>query len=331
MTWREVVPLPSRFWIRHLPRRWPEAEEARLDLYEHRIVWPPAAGQKAPAGQRLPALAALTDVALVPPIRKDRTREKANLVVDLVAARIPILDQFGTLDAETPAVGATLVADLLSALLEGNAALVDELPEQAWIVVPLLPGLSSEASWWDELLRRAASRRPLAVVGVAPELSPLDRRKLVECLGEDKFEAVHHSLTEEGAGRRLERAFAGAVARAGLPAFLERPAAELPPRLARNRVLATALAECGELWLRVGRSEAEGAALLAAARHFESAAVAGLDLAALSREGNLAHLGFLSPLALQVVATVAGATTLMASPPLLVELRAEYVAGGAAA
>ncbi len=331
MTWREVVPLPSRFWIRHLPRRWPEADEPRLDLYEHKIVWPAPAGPKQAAGDRLPAVAPLADVAWVPPVRKDRTREKSNLVLDLVAARVPVLDQFASRDEETPAALTTLVADLLSALLDENLALIDELPERAWIVVPLLPGLSSEPSGWSGLLRRAATRRPLAVVGVAPELSPIDRRKLVDLLGEDRFEAVHHSLTEEGSGRRLERVFASAVASAGLTAFIERPVAELPPRLARNRALATLLAECGELWLRVGRSEAEGAALLAAARHLESAAVAGLDLAALSREGNLAHLGFLSPLALSLIDSAAGAAGAGARPALLAELRAEYLAGGAAA
>lgn len=331
MTWREVVPLPSRFWIRHLPRRWPEGDEPRLDLLEHRIAWPPPPGQRHPAGERFPGVAALADVAWVPPVRKDRTREKSNLVLDLVAARVPVLDQFSARDEETAAAGTTLVADLLSSMLEENPAMIDDLPEQAWIVVPLLPGLSSEPASWADLLRRVALRRPLAVVGVAPELTPIDRRKLVERLGEEQFEAVHHSLGEEGAGRRLERAFAAAVARAGLPAFVERPPAELPPRLGRNRALATILAECGELWLRVGRSEAEGAALLAAARHVESAAVAGLDLAALSREGNLAHLGFLSPLALSLIDSAAGGVPHLGRPALLVELRAEYLAEGAGA
>lgn len=319
--------MPSRFWIRHLPRRWPEADEPRLDLFEHRIVWPQVAGQKTPAGERMPSPAALADVALVPPVRKDRTRERGNLVLDLIAARVPVLDQFSVLDSVSEAPGATVVADLLGALLDGNPAMIDELPERAWIVVPLLPVLSNAPESWSALLERAAARRPSAVVGVAPELSPIDRRKLVERLGEEHFEALHHADLDEGSRRRLERAFAATVARAGLPAFVERPMSEMPPRLARNRALATVLAECGELWLRVGRSEAEGAALLAAARHFESAAVAGLDLAALSREGNLAHLGFLSPLALQVIATVAGQSGLLASPPLLAELRGEYIAG----
>lgn len=324
------MPLPSRFWIRHLPRRWPDSEEPRLDLYEHRIVWPPPPGSRPAAGERFPGVAALSDAAWIPPARRDRTREKANLILDLVAARVPVLDQFSTRDEETPAAGTTLVADLLACMLDDNLAMVDDLPEQAWIVVPLLPGLSAEPACWAEPLRRASARRPLAVVGVAPELSPIDRRRLVERLGEEQFEAVHHSPGEEGARRRLERAFAGAVARAGLPAFVERPAAELPPRLARNRMLATLLAECGELWLRVGRSEPDGAGLLAAARHLESSAVAGLDLVALSREGNLAHLGFLSPLALSVIDRAAASSSRTARPTLLAELRAEFLEGGSA-
>ena len=300
----------------------------RLDLFGHRIVWPLASGKQAQARERLPAGAALADLALAPPVRKDRTEEKENLVVDLISARVPVLDQFSAGVDSTKASGATLVADLLDAILEGNLDSLDDLPERAWIVLPLLPVVSSSPASWAEVVRRAGARRPLAVVGVAPELAPIDRRRLVERLGEEHFEAVHHAAIDDGAGRRLERAFAGAVFRAGLPAFIERPAAELPPRIGRNRVLATVLAECGELWLRAGRSEAEGAALLAAARHFESAAVAGLDLAALSREGNLAHLGFLSPLALEVIGSAAEHAGRLprVAPPLLAELRAEYTA-----
>ena len=48
--------------------------------------------------------------------------------------------------------------------------------------------------------------------------------------------------------------------------------------------------------------------------------------------GNLAHLGFLSPLALQVIDSAAGhppatALALRPLPPLLAQLRAEYTAG----
>ncbi len=70
-------------------------------------------------------------------------------------------------------------------------------------------------------------------------------------------------------------------------------------------------------------------AALATKNHFRG--IGGLDLAALSREGNLAHLGFLSPLALSLIDSAAGGVSQLARPALLAELRAEYVGGGAAA
>ena len=51
------------------------------------------------------------------------------------------------------------------------------------------------------------------------------------------------------------------------------------------------LAEAGDLAIRVDRAEAEGSALLAAARHLEASP---LDVAALAREGNLAVLSWMA-------------------------------------
>ncbi|MEO8277661.1 MAG: hypothetical protein ABI639_15720 [Thermoanaerobaculia bacterium] len=322
MSWREMVPLPSRLWIRHAPRRWPVASEPWLDLIEHRIFWPPAVPAVQPAGERLPALTTLSDLVVLPPVGKEKVQERADLLQDLAAAGVRILDQSAPEAGWSAAAEVTPVFDLLGPLLAGDLSTLEETPERAWIVVPLLPVLSSSSATWIEILGKLSPLRPAAVVGIVPDLSPVDRRRLVDRLGEKHFEAVHHGAPEVPANRALERAFAIAVAGAGLSPFVERPAVTLPPRLLRNRALATRLTECGELWIRLGRSEADGTALLAAARHFESAAVAGLDLAALSREGNLAHLGFLSPLALQVVD---GSVGHAGAPPLLVELRKEYL------
>lgn len=326
MTWREIVPLPSRLWIRYLPRRWPAAREPRLDLVEHRILWPADAAEQRPAGEGLPEFKALRDLVALPPVGEEFARARTNLVAAFATAGVPVLDQRASGESWSAPPSTTPVADLLSTLLDSNLALLDELPENAWIIFPLIPAVSNDPALWADILRRAAARRPLALVGVAPELSPLDRRRLVEKVGEEHFEAIHHANLESGSSRRLERAFAAAVAGAGLNPFVERPQVSLPPRIARNRALATLLAECGERWLSVGRSEAEGAALLAAGRHLESAAATGLDVAALAREGNLAHLGFLSPLTRQVVEGAAGHP---AVSPLLAELRAEYTRGEA--
>ena len=99
------------------------------------------------------------------------------------------------------------------------------------------------------------------------------------------------------------------------------------PREARSDAAAVChvtLAEAGDLWLRLGRPEGEGASLLAAARHVETTP---LDLASLAREGNLGVVGWLSPLARSLVdRRVAEGRTTMVD-----ELRAELLAPEAAA
>ena len=134
---------------------------------------------------------------------------------------------------------------------------------------------------------------PDAVVGVAPALEPADRRRLVERSGAERFEAVFHGRP------RGEAELARAAAAFGLPTLPERPPLPgMAPRAARNRQLATLLAEAGDLEIRVGGSEVEGSALLAAARHLERT---GFDVAGLAREGNLAPLEWLAPSARRIV------------------------------
>ena len=49
-------------------------------------------------------------------------------------------------------------SEQLAVRLEGNLALVDELQEGAWIVVPLLPVVSSGPQAWEEILRAPRRR-----------------------------------------------------------------------------------------------------------------------------------------------------------------------------
>ncbi len=228
-----------------------------------------------------------------------------------------VLDQHRAGAASSPVAPALAVADLLVPLLEKDLAAFDAIAPGSLVLMPLLPGLSDDPASWSNLLARLAPRGPSAVLGVTPELAPLDRRRLVERLGEASFEAVHHGAPPAA---RLARAFACSVAAAGLSPFWERPTLPVPPRAARNRELAAALATAGELWLALGRSEGEGEALLAAARHVDGSS---LDLGALAREGQLALLAILSPLARQVVDQLVrnGRSSLLA------ELRAEFLAG----
>lgn len=317
--WREVELRASRLWVRHAPKRWPTAKRPYLDLAERRIVWP-AASPAAPAVLPAAPLTA-SDIMLLPPVENARSGEKAGLLQSLEIAGGSALDQRFADDLEGGAPDGMVAADLLFPLLQGDLAVIDAMPPTAIALVALLPGGGSPKEHWAPLLARLARRTPHAVVGIAPELSPLDRRRLVEALGEERFEEVHHGRS---AGAELERDFARAVAAAGMSPFVERPELALPPRAARNRALAAALFEIGERWLALGRSEAEGAAILAAARHVEGS---DRDLAALARERQLALLPFLSPLARSVVEEVAedGRSGLLAS------LRGEWLGSEVAA
>lgn len=215
-----------------------------------------------------------------------------------------------------PVQASRSLEDLLFPLLENNVAPATIVAREAVVMVPLVAGLSDDESRWPGWLAGLRALEPVAVVGVSPQLTPADRRRLVERLGEDRFEAIHHSRR---AGAEVERAFARAVAAAGLSPFFERPDAPLPPRRARNRRLATVLFEAGERWLALGRGEAHGASLLAAARHVESATQ---EVEAMARERQLVLLPFLSQFARRTIEACVAANGRSA---LLAELRSEWI------
>jgi len=296
VSWRTLDATPSRAWVRFAPKTWPAAEAPYLDLAARRLAWP--AGDD---GSEPPDLAPPVpgDVVYLPPVVERARAWRQDLAARLGAAgSIPVVHDPG--DRSPTALGAGWrLVDLTPLFLAGSAdpaALARRLvesPARTLAVLPLVAGLTpaiAELGGWFEALAAAGASTLLAV---APELSPHDRRSLVGLLGDGRFEPVFHGRAPE------EREVALAAAGAGLAALPPRPAVDaLPPRAARNRELAARLAEAGELWLGLGRAEAEGSALLAAARHLETT---HLDVAALAREGNLVLLDFLAPIARRVV------------------------------
>lgn len=288
MSWRELAPEPARCWIRLLPKRWPAAEAPYLDLAERRLTWP-----EGDPGLPLPALPAERhDLVYLPPVARERRPERERWVVDLERSGSEALLQVDAEEALEPAATAWRVTDLLPWLLAGEPERAEELPLGIAVALPLVPGISAQPADWAPWLAALARAGRRTVLGVAVDLTPADRRRLADLAGEERWQAIFH------ADPPTERDFARAVAAAGLRPLALRPTCALPPRLGRNRELATLLASTGELWLRLGRSEAEGQALLAAARHVEATP---LDLAALSRESNLAVIGWLSPRARSLV------------------------------
>ena len=292
MSWRAVERSPFRLWAAWEPRSWPASAQVRLDLAAQRLVWPGRSVEGAALPSGVPELA---EVALLPAVPSESADPRDQLAEAIERAGGLALAQ-RTASQRVPGRGIDVLD--LSAVLLGESilergAIVASGARRLWVVVPLLPGVGEGGSL-ESLIEDAAALGPEVILGVEPELVPADRRRLVERLGESSFDAVFHGRAAS------EPEFAAAVAALGispLPPLPELP--DLPARRARDRRLAAALQEAGELWLRVGRSEAIGESLLAASRHL---AGEPLDVTALAREGNLGLLSWLSPAARELIA-----------------------------
>lgn len=294
MSWRSVEPSPFRAWVRSAPKAWPAPPFPYLDLATGRIVWPSPEG--APE-QGLPpedALPPATGPVYLPPVAERLERAAARVALRLRRERLPVVRH------RFAGVAPDAADDLEPTWLDPLEAWWASIPADSWsagvssvgegsalagIAWPLVAGWSPTGQALDAWLAALASLRPLCVVGIAVAVEPADRRRLVEQLGEERFDALFH-------GRPMgEREFARAAARRGLNPLPPWPREELgSPRVARQIELAACLREVAELGARLGASEAESAAYFAAARHLEATT---LDLAALAREGNLGVVDWL--------------------------------------
>jgi len=291
VSWRAVERSPFRLWAAWEPRSWPGAERVRFDPAAQRLVWPGRGLDETPLPAAVPEE---PELVLLPPVPASLASAR-----DELAERIERGGGRALVERSPGEPVGRRGIDLLdlTAVLLGEAKLEAETRRNSaapspWVVVPLLPGALA-AGELAPLLDRLEALRPEVILGVAPELAPADRRRLVEHLGEERFDAVFHGSAIG------EAEFAAAVGARGilpLPPLPNLP--ELRARAARDRRLAAALEEAGELWLRLGRSEAIGESLLAASRHL---AAEPRDVAALAREGNIGLLGWLSPTACELV------------------------------
>jgi len=323
VSWLAVTPSPFRGWIRWRPREWPAPPRPYFDVATRRIGWP---DEGVPASAPLPAeLPRRPGLAVVPPVAADREGEREALRARLEAAGCPVVEIASVGDRGAPAAARTAWIDPLAAWLAGDAA-------EAWsraaaaaaegaevaVAVPLIAGVTPEGEELDVWLAAFRSLAPTAVLGVVAELSPYERRRLVESRGEASFDAVFHGRPP------AEHLFARAAAALGLRTLPRRLALpQLPPRAARNLELAAALWEAAELSARLGVSEAECAALFAAARRVEATPH---DLAAVAREGNLGVLDWPTP----AIRELADRFLSGGAVPRLDELRRRWARGDAA-
>jgi hypothetical protein len=257
----------------------------------------------------------IDDLLYLPPVPERLAASRDALARRALAGGAPVLLQLLPGDTTSLAAGdgAVLVVDLLAALLAGGLERLAALPAAATAAVwPLLPGITDDPDLWERGCRRLAGAGLVQLQALVPVLGPGDRRRLAAGLGEEAFEALFHRQPP------AERDLARAAHRHGLAPFLPRPLPRPPLSRAGNRRIAGLLALAAELWLRVGRPVEPAQSLFRAARWLDSTAY---DVDALSREGNLAVVTALDPLARRAVAEATGG----GEPALVAELLAEYL------
>jgi hypothetical protein len=339
------LPEPGRLWVRYAPRGWEGPDRPWLDLAAGRLgrsnrqTAAIAAGDDGgPGGGGLLGTAgpALDDVLYLPPVAEDLAGWRDSLAERALAGGTPVLVQLLPGDEtrllETPgrgAAGAVVVVDLLAALLPGgwlhegglagpSAADCSGIAAAVW---PLLPGLTDDPALWERGCERLAASGLGCLQALAPALGPGDRRRLAQGSREGAFEALFHRGHREPPP---ERDFARAAHRHGLAPFLPRPLPRPPWPRVENRRIAGRLALAAELWLRLGRPVEQAQSLFRAARWLDATPY---DVEALRREGNLAVVSALDPLARRVVAEAAEVAEAAGGgePALLDELLAEYL------
>lgn len=306
----EQLPEPARFWIRYAPRprvlkrHWPHPSGPWLDLARGRLQGLEPVDDTAESDVPTmidPAGELLDDVLYLPPVHLSRGADR-----DQVAARhgdrgTPVLVQLSIQDVAEGSVGELppgihRIVDPTPVLLgsggEADREILDRVPAGSVVAWPLVPGLTDDPDDVDDACRRLAAAGVTTLQGVVPDLSPADKRHLMERSGDDLFDALFHRDPPK------LRDLARIAASHGLAPFLVRPLPRRPMLGIGNRRLAGRIALAAELEDRLGRSPERVQSLYRSAREADRTPY---DLEALAREGNLGVLDWLSPEAREIV------------------------------
>lgn len=283
-----------------------------VDLASARLV----AGAAAPVPPALDVSTAQDDLVYVPPVALVHRAPRDRLVGELAAAGVPTLVQLVPGEepdwVQGPVATIHSVIDLTGPLLAGDLSRLTALPDQAWALWPLIPGITDDETMIADGCRRLAASGVRIVQPLAVEIAPSIAQQLATGRPAAVFDALFHGAPPP------ERACAAIAGAHGLSVWPSRPETGGTERVRTNRRLAAALALSAELWLRLDRPQAAGQALYRAARGIESST---LDLAAVMREGNLRVLDFVDERAAEILEQAVTGE----EPKRLRELRAAYV------
>jgi hypothetical protein len=303
------LPEAGRCWIRYSPRAWAWSPRLWVHLAQARIGEPRRAVVASPAD----ALdGTLDDVVYLPPVDEPERPARDSVAAAHVAHGTPVLlHQFS--EERAPSFpGVVRVLDLLEPLLAKDLESLRRLPRELHVVWPLLPGLTDGESLWREGCERLAEAGIRGVQGVAPVLTPGDRRQLDERSGGEAFDALFHRPAPS------EQDFARYAARYGLAPFLERPLPRSPLRGAANRKAAGALALAAEYATRLGRPVDLAQALFRAARWVDQTTY---DIEAMARDGHLEMVSALDDESRRLLRSCFEGE----EPQILTELRDDYL------
>lgn len=302
-------PEPGSWWIAYRPRQLAVSKGFWIDLASAGLLDARVAGSKARLSDR-----GFDDLVYLPPVGESQEETW----VEWYRCSIPFAVVQRAPGEEVPTDGAALVIfDLLLALLDGKLSRCDLLPSGTTVAWPLIAGVTDSERMARDWLPRLVARGTERVKAFTLHLTQRQRRRLAERLPESAFTALFHRSPGED---QVERRWARWIAHAGMSPFVERPSVPLAEPMASHRRAAGVLLEVGDLWIRLGRSPAEGQSFYRAAREVERSSH---DLVRLAREENLGVFPWLQNRALEVVRDA----LLTAATPLRDTLRREYLEG----
>ena len=268
----EIATEPASLWIRHAPTRWAGPEGWWLDLARVQLASPLLQD----ASDLSFESQTFQDLVYLPPVRPEGEPARKKVIERCIADEIPMLAQLRLGDG-APEAGATIVYDLTQQLLERRVEELSSLPEGAWAVWPLLPGLTDDEELIDAGLELLAGAGASGVHAMTPALSAGQRRLLSSFAPASSYAEIFRLDAPSTA------LFAKRAALLGLGVCIDRPPLGGAWRVP-NRELAGHFATLGELCLRTGQAEGRAQEFFRAARWLGREKA---DLIEFAKRGNL--------------------------------------------